>query len=223
MRLGGFRSGTITAYSRMFRDFLGFVVAAGLALVQVNTLTLLAFLVYLYLHQFKHSAMVNYVTAIRTMLLVYGQSRQYFRDKRISLFLKAIKINRPFQPKVAPSFDEHLLTWLILALCSFCLQVIVFVDLLFMFRLSNMLPHSIGSFDITRQLCRADVVFGENKAVLLVKWSQTIQDRTTTKTITIPHLGNSILCPVTAIKKLLCLTPGGPNDPLCVNMGPGCP
>ena len=59
--------------------------------------------------------MVNYVTAIRTMLLVNGQSTQYFRDKQVSLFAKAIKINRPFQPKVSPIVDQHLLTQLILA------------------------------------------------------------------------------------------------------------
>ena len=102
-RLGeGFRSGMITAYSGMFRKFGGFVVAAGLALVQVTTLILLAFQEYLKIHQFKYSAIVTYVTAIRTMLLVYGQSTQYFRHRQISLFFKAIKINRPFQPKVAP-------------------------------------------------------------------------------------------------------------------------
>ena len=67
---------------------------------------------------------------------------------------------------------------------------------------------------MTRQLLRADVVFGDNKAVWLMKWSKTIQDRVITKTITIPHLGNSISCRVTAIMKLLCLTLGGPNDPL---------
>ena len=106
MRLGeGFRSGTITAHSRMFKDFLGFVVAAELAVAQVNTLTLLAFLEYSHIHQFKHSSMVNYVTAIRIMLLVHGQSTQYSRNKRMLLFFKAIKINRPFHPKVVPLLD----------------------------------------------------------------------------------------------------------------------
>ena len=88
-----------------------------------------------------------------------------------------------------------------------------------------MWPHSIGSFDIVRQLCRTDVVFGDNKAVLLVKWSKIIKDRTTTKTITIPHLGNPILCPVTAIKSYY----ASPQVALmahcfkCANVVPGCP
>ena len=40
-------------------------------------------------------------------------------------------------------------------------------------RLSNLLPHTVGSFDPTRQLARGDILFSNQGATLLVKWSQT--------------------------------------------------
>ena len=35
-------------------------------------------------------------------------------------------------------------------------------------RLSNLLPHSVSTFDHTRQLARGDVIFGQQGAVLVV-------------------------------------------------------
>ena len=44
----GFRPATLTAYSRMFRDFLAFLLSAGLHFSQVTTIILLAFMEFLH-------------------------------------------------------------------------------------------------------------------------------------------------------------------------------
>ena len=66
-------------------------------------------------------------------------------------------------------------------------------------RLSNILPHSVDKFDVSRHLCRTDVIFSDNMAVISVKWSKTMQDRRQVTTVTIPALGSSFLCPVNAL------------------------
>ena len=83
-------------------------------------------------------------------------------------------------------------------------------------RLSNILPHTTKTFDPTRQLARGDFILSTNNAVLLIKWSKTIQDRRKSVTIPLPSLGNSPLCPIKAVTNMILLHPAGDNDPLFV-------
>ena len=56
----------------------------------------------------------------------------------------------------------------------------------------------------------------ENGAVVLTKWSKTIQDRKQSVTLPLPNLGASHLCPITAIRDMIQLFQVSPNDPLFV-------
>ena len=58
----------------------------------------------------------------------------------------------------------------------------------------------MASFDHTRQLARGDVIFGETGAVLLLKWSKTMQNRKDFATVSLPGLADSNLCPILALK-----------------------
>ena len=80
--------------------------------------------------------------------------------------------------------------------------------------MSNLPPHSAVAFDITRQLCRGDVFFSNLGATVLLKWSKTLQNRSEVRTIVIPDLGLSPLCPCTLLKHMLYIIPGTSNDPL---------
>ena len=59
-----------------------------------------------------------------------------------------------------------------------------------------------------------DVIFAQQHATIIVKWSKTLQNRKTSTTIAIPVLGDSSLCPVKALKQMLHILPGDNNDPL---------
>ena len=80
--------------------------------------------------------------------------------------------------------------------------------------MSNVLPHSIVAFDSSRHLCRADIVFSDRDAVIIVKWSKTMQNRRHIATINIPSLNASDLCPVSALKAMLDIIVSKNNDPL---------
>ena len=69
-------------------------------------------------------------------------------------------------------------------------------------------------FDSSRQLCRGDIIFSSTHAVVIVKWSKTLQDRKTFATVAIPVLGHSSLCPVAALRTMLQKVPGSNNHPL---------
>ena len=123
-----------------------------------------------------------------------------------------------FDPTIRPILDVAKLHAL-LGLCEIVPHSNVFKALyltcFFSFlRLSNILPHSLSTFDVTRHLARADFITAGSGAVLLVKWSKTIQDRKSTLTILLPNLENSSLCPIRAINLIIQQVPADPYDPL---------
>ena len=59
-------------------------------------------------------------------------------------------------------------------------------------------------------------------AIVLVKWSKTLQARDKMTKIHIPVLPDSRLCPVTALKHMLAVVPGSQDDPFFSICRQGC-
>ena len=140
-----------------------------------------------------------------------------FRHEQIQLFSKALKMDRPLQPKNTNIISTDMLSNILLVAqtLKFPVQFTALYSLAFFTFLciSNILPHSILTFDPSRQLARGDVILTDQGGNI-VKWSKTMQNRTEIHTIPIPILGDSVLCPYRALKKLLEFLPGTPNQPL---------
>ena len=169
-----FRPATYTAYTRMFSDFIAFLVVAGLCLSQVSTLQVLAFMDFLHLNPFSPSNIANHVAGIKTIFIIYNLDHTVFSDNRIQLYLKSLKINRPFQPLIPQIVDEYLLARIVSACDPFPNQIVfkaLYTISFFSFLcLSHLLPHSIKTFDVSRQLCRGDIFFSQKSATMLIKW-----------------------------------------------------
>ena len=75
-------------------------------------------------------------------------------------------------------------------------------------RLSNLVPHTASTFSHLKHLCKGDFFFNDKEAVILLKWTKTLQFHNQARLLRVPLLQNS-LGPVTAIKKCLQLIPGG--------------
>ena len=169
--MSGFRPSTLRQYRRMWSDFIAFQVAAGLLSYQVNVHLLLAFLEYLNHNGIASSQLQNHLPAIRALHILHGLNTSAFRDERLCLFVKALKIHLdvPLLECIIKQCDN-----LEFPVVFKPLYLVVFFSFL---RLSNVLPHSVASFDHTRQLARGDVIFGDLGAVLLLKWSKRMQNR----------------------------------------------
>ena len=202
----------------MFRDFLGFLVAAGLSIYQVTVVTLLAFMEFLVEQDFSVSNVVNYMAGIRSYFIINGLNTSPFRDQRLQLFQRSLKYTRKFQPKTTLIIDTDLLLCILSVADTLQFPIIYQALYLLSFfsflRLSNILPHTSKTFDPTRQLCRGDLIFSQDSIVIIIKWSKTIQNRRDTVTISVPSLGTSPLCPHQALKAMLHHVPGSSNDPL---------
>ena len=216
--MSGFRPSTWQRYEHMWKDFIAFQVAAGLPQYQVNTKLLLSFMEFLHFNGLSPNHIANYMAALRALHILSALQTDSFKDQRISLFLKALKIHAPLNVPVRSHIDTETLS----SITAFCdafphphifklLYLLCFFSFL---RLSNLLPHTTSSFDPTRQLARADFISTQEGAVLLIKWSKTMQDRKQAVTVPLPNLGASPLCPIAALQHMIRSVPADPNDPL---------
>ena len=223
----GFRPATLSAYTRMLKDFLAFLHLADIPLNQVTTIIVLSFMEFLAQNGLSHSNIANHMAGIRALLIMYGLDTSPFKDERITLFLKSVKINAPLNPMISNLVSLDLLRQIVDS-CDQLKDPLVFKALyLFMFysflRLSNVLPHSTKMFDVTRHLTRGDLIFSQSVCTVIVKWSKTLQDRRETTTIAIPVLPDSPVCPVSALKAMFSAYPAHKNDPLFVLCHTGVP
>ena len=203
----GFRPATLRQYTRMWKDFLAFQVAAGLLTYQVTPLILLAYLEFLATCQLSESNLSNNIAALRALHVIHGLPTLPFKDERIPLFIKSVKLAKPFAPKATSVLNTELLLKVVRTCQAFHHPIVYKALYLFTYfsclRMSNILPHSTTAYDYTRHISRGDIIFSQTGATIIIKWSKTIQNRTDIRTIAIPALGKSPLCPIAAIKELL--------------------
>ena len=188
------------------------------SLFHLSPMILIAYLQLLTTNGSSPPTLANHLSAIKANLALYGLPTQLFQDPRIEYFQKSVTLYRPFNPSLKSIIDIDTLQ-LIIRMCdsTYMGQVFKAVYTLAFFsflRLSNLVPHSIKSFSPLYHLARGDIIFAPPGLHILVKWSKTIQDRKHIKIPKIPSLGSNPICPVTAIKNLLQITPGSNNSPL---------
>ena len=168
----------------------------------------------------------NYLAGIRVFFILYTLPTDLFKDQRIQMFVKSLKINRPLHLKTTPVFSIEMLQVTVIQSQKFefslvftALYLLAFYSFL---RLSNIVPHAFNGFDMSRHLARGDVIFWDSSAVLILKWSKTNQLRDKVHYVTIPVIPQSLLCPVLALKNMLAAIPGSKNDPLFTISRRGC-
>ena len=202
----------------MFQLFLAFLVVVDLSLPAISSLDVLAFMEYLAQSGMSPDNITNHITAIRSMSIIYGLDTTPFRDQRVPLFVKSLKINRPLAPVVKIVIDHTLLLQIVTVSAHLQFPLVyksLYLLALFSFlKISNILPHAVKKFDKSRHLCVGDLVFASQRDVIIVKWSKTLQDRVKTTTVDIPFLGSSALCPITALKQMLAKYPSHSDSPL---------
>ena len=136
----------------MFYYFLGFLVAAGLSLKQVDISVLSTFMEYFHTQKCKVATISNHVAAL-TFFILYDLPTAVFKDDKLQYFIKAFKLNRPLLLKNIPIFTEQTL-FRIVEVCNDLEHVFTTLYLFSFMRLSNIVPHTIAQYDYTRHLIR---------------------------------------------------------------------
>ena len=155
--------------------------AAALSPQQVDIQILLAFMEFLVQNGQSQPTNLKYMAALRAYHIMHNLSTDPVKDGRIQLFQKSLKIHAPFRPMQRNLLTIDLLSKIIQQ-CqtlpfSFIFSPLYLLAYFSFLRMSNILLHSTTSFDKTRQLAHVDVIIQPQGAVVLVKWSKTIQNR----------------------------------------------
>ena len=182
-----FRPATLDSYQCMFKLFLAFLVVMDLCLHRISTIDILAFMEYLAESGMSPDNIVNHLTAIRSICIIYACDTTLFSNQRLPLFVKSLKINRKFQPRITFLVDDQLLLKIVTvshhlpnSLVFTALYLFTFFSFL---RLSNILSYAVNAFDSSRHLCVGYVIFSDAGATVIIQWSKTMQDQVSSTTI----------------------------------------
>ena len=189
----GFKPSTLKQYKPLMDGFFGFSGGGWAVPLSGEYRNFMEFSFMEFLYQNHLSS--THIAGLRVFHIVHGLQTHPFKDERIALFVKSTKIQAPLRPSVKSHIDVQTLDSIICHCQILPYPEIFKTSYLLCFfsflRLSNILPHSMKSFDPSRQLARGDFIFSGEGAVLLIKWSKTMQDRKQSVTIPLPNLGTS--------------------------------
>ena len=169
---------------------------------------------------------MNYLSVLKHINLTLRYDTTFMDDYDCHMLKKAVKrcvkesVNRKHPITVSILYNcFRLFTSCPLHLCMKALFLVAFFSLL---RKSNLVPltraqvsSSSGCF-----LRRRDLLFTPDGAVLRVFKTKTLQFNERVLEIPLPHIPNSIFCPVQALKEYLAVTHVDPDMPLfCLPSG----
>ena len=213
-----FRPATDKNYTSMFRLFIAFTIFIKWNNFNLSTMIILVYLQFLETNNISASAMANHLSAIKAKLSLSGIPVHMCEDPRIKYFQRAMTIHRPFKVHLEKIIDIETLQLLVLTCDSTYMGQLfkaVYTLVFFSFlRLSNLVPHISHNFSPLYHLARGDIFVAHPGMQVLIKWCKTMQTRNVVKCLKITSLGANPICPVTAVKNLLAITPGANNDPL---------
>ena len=209
---------TSRSYFQKFKIIISFCCFASIFLTNLTPHVILVFLEFITFNKVSRYGFMNYLSAVKTTLSNLGLNIESFNDPRIKVYNKTIMRHAPVQTHIKTIIDIEMLAKLLNQCDRMYIGSIfkaAFLTSFFSFlRISNLVPHSMSTFDPMKQLARADVIFAPPGAHLIAKWSKTLQFRDKIKALKIPSLGASTLCPVATLKTILRLYQGHHNSPL---------
>ena len=80
-------------------------------------------------------------------------------------------------------------------------------------RISNIVPPSKKNFDLSKNLCRGDILVNKTNVVVIIKWSKTLQNSSQGSYIVLQRLKSRLLCPAFNFIRMSSLYPSLPNLP----------
>ena len=186
-------------------------------LYQVTAEFLLMYLQFLVFNDTSPAQLGNQLSAIKANFAILNLPTVSFESQKVKYFIRALKLNAPLRVTLKKVIDIPTLREIVRQCDTMymgqifkCIYLLSFFSFL---RISNLVPHAKSLFSPSRHLTPEDIFFQHTTAVILVKWSKTLQFNNEIKLLHIPMLHND-LCPVAALKNILAIIPHTRNQPL---------
>ena len=170
---------TWKSYQKMFLTFLTFCTFLRLDVKLVEVVHIKLFMEFLYQNNLSVNVIRNYIAGIVMYHKWFGLQVEKFYDYQVTQMFRAFE--RSTQKK--PKFKQIFLVQDVIEIVKACSRysypqifktIYIFAYLGFL-RISNMVPSSVSKFDINRNLCRGDIMIKNDKVIVILKWSKTLQ------------------------------------------------
>ena len=205
-------------YTMLFRSFIGFSISMKLSHSNMLLSTVMAFLEFLVYNKVSTHMVINHVSALKAMAIVYDIPLVALEHPKVKYFIKSLKINRPLSITKRHIMDLTTLKEIILYCPRFAdpitMKAIFLTAFFGFFRMSYLAPHSIFEFDPSRYFTGGDIFFQEKIVKLSVKWSKALPSGDQVRVITLPRLANKVICPYLALHAATQLYTPSSSEPL---------
>ena len=177
-----FRPSTSQAYNSMFRLFIAFCIFSHIPFLHINTNHILVFLEFLVFSKVSSLSINNYISALKAKFSIYGLDTASFLSPRLKYFSRSLTLSAPCRISLKSVIDIPLLTQITLRCNNMYMGLVynaAFLLSYFSFlRISNLVPHSMATFNPLEQLTREDIIFGPPGAHIVIKWPKPSQLKT---------------------------------------------
>ena len=124
---------------------------------------ILAFMECLNANQVSVNMIGNYLAAIKAKLVVLGLNASPLDHRKVKYYVRALKLNRPISVTVHNIISLDILLQIVQQ-CDYIsmgkvFKAVFLVAFFWLFRLSNLAPHSFSTFNFTRHLAGGDIIF----------------------------------------------------------------
>ena len=168
---------------------------------------------------FRHSTILNYLSAVKYLHRMYGYSCELGNDFLLQMTLKGAKRLTGDKPDRKLPITPELLFRMYLHIDEDNPRDVAFWACLLMgfrclFRKSNLVPPSKGKFDKTKHLTRQCIQFTVWGAIVSVSWTKTIQYANRILQIPVVSIRGSPLCAVFYLSKHMRINKPSCGEPL---------
>lgn len=213
-----YAAGTQRNLTLQWKTFIAFCLFFHLRDVPADLRTICLYAQFLSRSFQSVAAIRNYLSGVKVLHILSGHEFTHLDSLECRMLLKGLgrlKIHHvrqaaPLTPRILAAIFCRLDFALPLHVACWAAFLIAFFS---MARKSNMVPSSLARFNRRKQLCRGDILMGENGLLVSFGWSKSNQCGKRKVLIPLPCFENSVLCPVAAYRRLLLLVPARDSDP----------
>lgn len=183
----------------------------------------IAYLIFLSRSLSSYRSLINYITILKHVNRALGADIDFMEDYDCYTIQRGLR--RVLGDKVQHTLPVT--TDILISICRsldpsnilhVCMHAVFLVAFFSFLRISNLFPYRKADVSAPDQLFlrRRDVTYTAAGCFLRVHKTKTLQFHEEFFDIPIPHIANSILCPVTALRRYCHLAPAAPDSPLFV-------
>ena len=205
-----FRPRTTAAYLATFRQFVAFLVIAGLN-IPYHEAVIVVYIEYLIQQGFKSCSIRNNLSVLKHYFAMFDWPIRALTGRKVTLLIKSVQINAKMSIKIKGIITIPLLKKIIgkpLKYENGFVFAALFTTAIFgFFRLSTLLPSKASEFGKKRFPIQNDIVWGAPGVHIIITCSKTMQASNQAKVVQLPTLKGHNFCPVQVLKTLLARTP----------------